>query len=258
MNENKIDKDLFCLNYELIALSDVLIRKKAERWVHGFIDNITENEHLDRYEFLLDKVEGKEILDIACGSGYGTFLLSEKGKAKRVIGVDLDENAIKYGDYKYPSENINRIIADATEFNYSIKFDVVVSFETIEHIPDFRKLINNLYDNLKEGGLLYISTPITLKTNRTPNNPYHVIEWSFTDFQNLFADLFEIKEIYIQNVFIKLKEWKVPSLFQKIKNRIVTDSSVYHIEGKKFEIFTGQYDMNYCSHGYQMLVLEKK
>lgn len=258
MSESKIEKDLFCLNYELTALSDVLIRKKAERWVHGFIDNVTESEHLDRYEFLLNRVEGKEILDIACGSGYGTFLLAERGKAKGVIGVDIDQNAIKYGDYKYPSQKITRITADATEFSYKNKFDVVVSFETIEHVPDFKKLINNLFDNLKKGGLLYISTPITLKTNRTPNNPYHVIEWNFTDFQNLFTELFEIKEVYIQNAFIKLKEWKVPSLFQKIKNRIVKDSSVYNIEGKKFEIFTGQYDMNYCSHGYQMLVLEKK
>lgn len=211
-----LDKEVFCLKFEQNALADLLIRKKAERWVHGFIDKLTEEQHLNRYNFVLDKVEGKNVLDIACGSGYGSYLIAKKGNANKVIGVDLDEDAIVYGNYRYPHVNIERIKSDATTYRNSEKFDVIVSFETIEHIPDYEKYVKNLFENLTNDGVLYISTPITKQTTASPANPFHVIEWSFQDFHNLFKKFFIIKEIYLQDVSVELIEWKVPNLFQKI------------------------------------------
>lgn len=256
-NENN-QNQIFCLNYELKTLSDLLIRKKAERWVYGFMDSLTESEHLDRYKFLLDQVSGKNVLDLACGSGYGSYLLAKDGMAKQVIGIDIDKDAIEYGKIKYPAENIKRLVENGINYKGAEQFDIIVSFETIEHIPDYLSFIDNLYNNLIDGGYLYISTPITLETNKSPKNPYHHIEWSFYDFHKLFIKRFEIEKIFLQNVSIIINEWKVPSFFKKIKNRIIEDKKIYSLKGGNFELYNNQYDMNNCEMGYQMLVLKKK
>jgi 2-polyprenyl-3-methyl-5-hydroxy-6-metoxy-1,4-benzoquinol methylase len=109
-------------------------------------------------------------LDIACGCGYGTFLMAEKG-AESVIGVDLSEDAIRYGNHRYARQNLKRFVADATTFKHDYLFDVIVSFETIEHIPDYSGFIENLYHNLSDNGTLLISTPITKTTTTSPKIP---------------------------------------------------------------------------------------
>lgn len=264
MEENK-EKEIFCLQYELKTLSEIVFKDEAERWVYGFMHKITEEEHLDRYNFVLDKVKNKRVLDIACGSGYGSFLLATKGNAEKVVGVDLDSEAIKYGEYKYPHEKIKRIVADATKFHDSELFDVIVSFETIEHVPDYNLLLENYSNLLKPNGVLFISTPITKETTKTPHNPYHVIEWSFFDFQSLINERFTIKEVYLQNVIIRNKEQYVtPSLpiraYNKLKRTFFSKKYKLpfypseFIKGQKLEKFAGQYDMNNSIKGYQMVV----
>jgi SAM-dependent methyltransferase len=176
-----------------------------------------------------------------------------------VIGVDMDADAIRYGNHRYKNDKIVRHIADATHFTHSIKFDVIVCFETIEHIKDYQGLINNLYNNLNVGGLLLISSPITKITNTNPNNPYHVIEWNFYDFQNLFLEKFKVKEILLQNII--LNRFRMNVIFKVINKvfRYLGFSNLISniVQGKDFEVYTNQYNMNLCDSGYQMLVLEK-
>lgn len=266
--ENNLNKEIFCLQYELKTMSDIVFKNEAERWVNGFMHKTTEEEHLDRYKFILDKVRDKKVLDIACGSGYGSFLLAKEGNAEYVIGVDLDGEAIKYGEYKYPHENIKRIVADATKFSNTELFDAIVSFETIEHVPDYHLLLENFYHLLKKDGVLFISTPITKETTKTPNNPYHIIEWSFFDFQNLINTKYTIQEIYLQNVVLKNKEkYIVPSLPVRFYNKFIRTffpkkyKAPYYppeyIKGEKFEKFNGQYDMEDSIRGYQMIIAKK-
>lgn len=266
--DSKIEKEVFCLQYELKTMSEIFFKDEAERWVYGFMHKTTEVEHLDRYNFLLDKVENKRVLDIACGSGYGSYLLAAKGDANQVVGVDLDSDAIKYGQYKYPHEKIKRFVADATTFNNSELFDVIVSFETIEHIPDYNLLLENFHKLLKKDGVLYISTPIAKETTHKPKNPYHVIEWSFYDFHKQINKWFRIEDIYLQNVVIKnMEQYKIPSFPLRIYNlflRIFFPKSYKEpyfptafIKGKIFEKFINQHEMSECLGGYQMLVVKK-
>ncbi|PJJ64251.1 class I SAM-dependent methyltransferase [Chryseobacterium geocarposphaerae] len=257
MKENNLEEELFCTNFELRNLSDLLVYGKAERWVYGFMLKRYEDEHLNRYLYALQYTSQKKVLDIACGCGYGTFLMAEKG-AESVIGVDLSEDAIRYGNHRYARQNLKRFVADATTFNHDYLFDIIVSFETIEHIPDYSGFIENLYRNLSDNGTLLISTPITKTTTTSPQNPYHMIEWNFYDFQNLFKDKFDIVEIMIQEVLIqeesKRKEYNIKN---RILNRI-SKENLKTIKGKSIEKFTGQYNMNQCKEGYQILVLKKK
>lgn len=255
-----IEDELFCLRFELETLSNKVNFNKSERWVKGFIGEATEYAHLDRYKFVSNFVKDKSILDIACGSGYGTFLIREIGKAKKVMGVDLDEDAVKYGNIKYPKNNVERVVADATTFKGTEKFDCIVSFETIEHIPDYMKLIENLHDNLKEDGELYISTPITSVTNKTPENPYHVIEWNFFDFHKIFASKFKIENIYTQNIRIKPDEIKKYTLIDRVIYKIFNSYPVSLPQIKKngiHEYIENELDLNNCEFGYQILKLKR-
>lgn len=258
MRENNIEEELFCTNFELRNLSDLLVYGKAERWVYGFMLKKYEDEHIDRYKYALNYTKGKKVLDIACGCGYGTYLLATQGEAHSIIGVDLSDDAVRYGNYRYPHHNLKRLVEDGVKYKNEYPFDVIVSFETIEHVPNYIDFIDNLYNNLSIEGVLLISTPITKITNTKPNNPFHVIEWNFYDFHKLFVDKFEIVEIMLQQIKIsgerKRKEY---TLKNRILNRI-SPEKVLNINGKDFEQFTNQYDMNLCNEGYQLLVLKKK
>lgn len=263
-----MEEELFCLNYELKNLSDLLFFDKAERWIKGMMYASTEKEHLDRYKFAQNYTLGKRVLDMACGSGYGSFLIATEGKADMVIGVDLDRDAIRYGNHRYASSNVERYVADATQFRAEEKFEVILSFETIEHVPDYELLLKNYARNLKEDGFLLISTPINKVTTSDLKNPYHVIEWSFFDFHKLIEKYFSIEEIYLQNiisekkiipkkvdVLTKIKFKFRPDLkenfFKKIAKQAITN-------GSEFEKYTNQYEDSKIYDGYQLLVVKNR
>lgn len=266
--KNNLEEEIFCLKYELAALSASVFQNKAERWINGFIGVVTEKEHLDRYLFAKNLVEGKRVLDMACGSGLGSFLLATKGNAKEVIGVDLDADSIRYGKYRYPATNVSRIAADATTFKDDGLFDVIISFETIEHISNFEDFLENVSSNLKKDGTLIISTPTNEKTTDKVPNPYHVIEWSFKDFHQLIKKHnFNIQEIYVQNLILKNDiEKKNVGLLDKIKFKLRPDLERQFYKkiekqsisyGKDFEKFENQYNIDTIINGYQILIAKK-
>lgn len=263
MDITELEEKLYCLNFEHQSLRDWVINKKAERWVRGNIDPITENHHLERYNYACQFTNNKNVLDIAGGAGYGTYLIGTIGKAKHVTAVDIDNSAIKYGDLKYPAENISRVYSDGTQFTTTKKFDLIVSFETIEHIENFEKFIDNLHDLLKDDGELIISTPINKVTTKDLINPYHFIEWSFYDFHKLFTGKFDIQEIHVQSLMIENLIYKlIPSIIRKpinligrlFFNKILIDKSY---NTNSFEKYTSQYEMKNCINGYQVLKLKK-
>lgn len=258
----RLEEEIFCLKFELRTISDVLLFQKAERWVKGFVHQSTERAHLERYEFVTKYVEEKSVLDIACGSGYGSYIIKHNGRADKVVGVDLDENAIRYGNYRYNNDDISRVVADATNFRGSDKFDVIISFETIEHILDYEKLLWNFSENLKDDGVLLISTPISQQTTTQPKNPYHIIEWSFTDFQKLIRNSnFRIKEIYLQNALCRKEKQNEFTTFMKtlfklfpikkvelLKEKYTKNQGIQLYEPKPKENIIG---------GYQIIIAEK-
>lgn len=254
-NRLSIEEQLFCLQYEFNTLSEYITKGHVERWVPNCVPEKVENEHLERYKYAYLHSQNKTVLDIAGGSGYGTFLLATKGNAKEVHSVDLDETAVKYGNLKYNHAVIKRELGNAIHYTKENYYDLVVSFETIEHLDDYKAFLNNIHKSLLKNGELIISTPIVLNTTTQNNNKYHTIEWSFLDFQNLLRERFEIKEIYVQSVFLKsdLKD----TLFSKIKRKFFNQA---YVERKKslFEKYTGQYNSNEIVAGYQLVHCVKK
>ena len=130
-------------------------------------------EHMAHYIFASQFVKGKIVLDIASGTGYGAHYLARKG-AKKVVGVDNSSQAIEYSHKLYSAENVEFMIGDARKIPSGINtFDVVVSFETIEHFNEQEAFIREVKRVLKKDGILIISTPNSYVY--PPGNIWHVI-----------------------------------------------------------------------------------
>jgi len=167
--------------------------------------NILLRKHISRYEFASRYVKNMIVLDIACGTGYGTALLANAG-AKKVIGVDISKDAINFSKRTYQNSIIEFIVGDALNLRLSENVDIVVSFETIEHLEDPEKFLKNVINHLKQNGRFIVSTPIrkygTISTK--PKNPFHLREWNENEFISLLSKYFRFYEIYYQYDFSKL------------------------------------------------------
>jgi SAM-dependent methyltransferase len=153
--------------------------------------------HEQRYTFALPYCEGRRVLDAACGVGYGSALLASR--AREVVALDLSEAAIEYARQRYPAPNVEFRVADLDEPGLAPDdFDVVVSFETIEHVPDRERYLRHVATTLRPDGLYVVSTPRVDETTESPANPFHYVEYSAADFEALLGRYFGSVELYGQ------------------------------------------------------------
>lgn len=156
----------------------------------------TEPSHLARYQFTLNFINNNDhVLDIPCGSGYGSNLLSTK--AKEVTGMDIHSGAIQHANEFFHNDKINFLVADMQNlkkyFTNTEKFDLIVSFEGIEHIIEQSKFLADVSKLLNKNGHLIISTP------RKPHgSPYHTVEFSLESFREILSKDFIIEKIFGQ------------------------------------------------------------
>jgi ubiquinone/menaquinone biosynthesis C-methylase UbiE len=100
---------------------------------HPEIKEFWSIEHLHRYKVIQNICKSRIILDVACGEGYGSSILSEV--ASCVYGVDISKEAIKHASNKYSNKKIKFIHANGENLPFDNNFfDIIVSFETIEHL----------------------------------------------------------------------------------------------------------------------------
>ena len=142
--------------------------------------------HYERYftclEILGHLGKDEKWLDCACGTGYGTNLLSNF--CQNVIGYDIDEEAVIYASIEYGSQRV-KFTNSLSDLEYLC--DVVFSVETIEHMSESegQRFLTTLNNSLKQDGTLVITTPILKKTNHQPSNKYHILEYSDEHFRRL-------------------------------------------------------------------------
>lgn len=174
----------------------------GERFVLGKAEGEIETEHLHRYNAVLELVSGKNVLDIACGEGFGTAVLARK--AANVWGVDISDEAVSYARGKYNRYNLNYKQGSVESLDFeNDHFDIVISFETIEHVEESiqDKFLKEASRVLKKDGILVISTPDKYLYTDIPNhwNPYHVKEFYFSEYKDFLEKQFKYVEFYNQN-----------------------------------------------------------
>lgn len=167
-------------------------------------------EHLHRYLFARHFIEDKNVLDLACGEGYGSFLLSQK--AKMVVGIDIDKNAIEHAKNKYSKNNLTYLEASFFEVPCrSMSFDIIVCFEAIEHVNNHSDLLREIIRLLSPDGFLLISTPnrIEYSDKLQYSNPFHCNELNFDEFDCLLKKFFQNIYYYGQKVATGSTIWKL-------------------------------------------------
>lgn len=149
-------------------------------------------EHLHRYAFASRFSKGKKVLDLGSGEGYGCNLLANE--AESVIGVDANTKAIHQAKKTYPRRNLSFIQGSVTDLPIKDNgaFDLIICYETIEHVEEHQAVMREVKRLLKEDGLFIISSPNKKVYSDLPerSNPFHKKELYFNEFRKLLDDHF--------------------------------------------------------------------
>lgn len=152
--------------------------------------------HIASYRLAESYCRGKRVLDLGCGSGYGTARIAKV--ASHVQGVDVSEEAVAYARQRYPAANLafDRIHADSALPFGDKTFDVVLSFQVIEHVSDDARYLAEAARVLADGGRLVLITPDRLHRllpAQRPWNRWHLREYGMSDLQHLVSGSFNIE-----------------------------------------------------------------
>ena len=153
---------------------------------------ITHLMHQSDYERAQKLVVGKIVLDLGCNSGYGTHMLSQT--SNRVTGADVSPEAIETAITQYHRDNLSFQLIDGISLPFeAASFDVICSFQVVEHIADYDAYFSEIHRVLKPDGILLLTTPnaaIRVKSGAKPWNPFHVHEFRGDEFEKFLQNYF--------------------------------------------------------------------
>ncbi|WP_170334011.1 glycoside hydrolase family 99-like domain-containing protein [Ruegeria arenilitoris] len=188
------------------------------------LQRVAEIEQLHRYQLARSLATGLDVLDIACGEGHGTDAIA--ANAKSVVGVDISEPAVRHAKLHYRDPNLSFHVGSATDIPLpDDSVDMVTSFETIEHLEEYDRMMQELQRVLRPGGLLLISSPNKLENpgKSLGDSPLHGKELS-TD------ELVELVDGYFSNTCHYGQRLSTASLIandQSAAFRVLADSDIH-------------------------------
>jgi SAM-dependent methyltransferase len=158
-------------------------------------ENYWFQRHVAVYRWIAERCGGLDVVDMACGEGYGTDLLARR--AATVTGVDANPEAHDHARLKYSRPGV-RFVRDLVE-SYEAPCDAVVFLQTIEHVERPQEVLDHFRGMLRPGGTAYVSTPNVL-TLAPPgaersDNPWHLREYRAQEFRDLCRRSFESVEL---------------------------------------------------------------
>jgi len=172
----------------------------GERVIPGQVNDELWAEHVSRYALAARFAPGRRVLDLGCGTGYGTADLARV--ASTVVGVDLAPDAIDYALLNFPSARFLQCSATSVPFPPA-SFDLVTAFEVIEHLRDWRSLLAEAQRVLDPKGILIVSTPNAryYAESRAASgpNPFHEHEFEFGEFRSALGEFFPHVQIFFQD-----------------------------------------------------------
>jgi len=186
----------------------------GERFVPGIAGEIA-HEHWHRYAFARRYAAGKRVLDVACGEGYGSALLA--GVAGAVTGIDIDAGAIAHARQSYAAlANISFAEGSASMLPLAdASVDVVVSFETVEHLPraEQPRMLAEIARVLAADGVLVMSAPnpVEYSAARNYRNPFHLHEPDRAELAALVGGAFPFQRWFRQRRYFGSAVWSEAS-----------------------------------------------
>jgi ubiquinone/menaquinone biosynthesis C-methylase UbiE len=165
-------------------------------------DNPWWGEHVHRYTEALSCISNSnKILDIACGNGFGSYMLSKKTN-EIVIGADISKETVSLCEAKFINiPNLKFKVVDGTNMPFDDNcFDTIISFETIEHTTHYKAMLVEFNRVLKKDGVAIISTPNIIINSPTGVvlNPYHTQEFNYNELENILNSTFNNVKIFGQ------------------------------------------------------------
>jgi 2-polyprenyl-3-methyl-5-hydroxy-6-metoxy-1,4-benzoquinol methylase len=176
--------------------------------------------HLSRYHWarlVLQAYRPKSVLDIACGVGYGSYILATGMPQTSVTGVDYDHRAINHANQQYINPNLSYRLGNLVTWKFGPEFesepmgiyDAVVSFDTIEHLDHREIALIRLTENLSDNGMLLLSTPCGHEeTLLYPDQPHHTIEYSYHDLTKLLRRFFQTVHLPEDGTLPQMDFWE--------------------------------------------------
>ncbi|MEO6078056.1 MAG: class I SAM-dependent methyltransferase, partial [Candidatus Andersenbacteria bacterium] len=178
--------------------------------------------HMDRYIFAKKFIQNKSVLDIACGSGYGTSYLAQF--ASSVTGADIDPAIITYCKEHYKKKNLDfqTISSSNPEPHFISLFDAIISFETLEHADNGTVFLKNILSYLRPGGILILSTPNNFNNIHPPKNRFHVYEYNILELKHLIEKLAPSADIQLFGQFPSNARKMSPRVKQSLLHTIIS------------------------------------
>ena len=150
-------------------------------------------DHWSRYEWAAGYTAGKRVLDVACGCGYGTALLARRAGV-RATGLDINQEAVAWARHHFGREADFETVDRAPWPLADASFDLVVSIETLEHVPRPEEFLAEVHRVLSPQGTLILSTPCNETEERfNPGNPFHLREYTWQELAEVLAPRFAIE-----------------------------------------------------------------
>jgi len=174
----------------------------GERVIPGQVHDNLWSEHVARYAFARRYSEGRRVLDAGCGTGYGAAELAQT--AAEVIGLDVSEEAIDYARAHYPLPGLRFIVSSCSAIPFpENSFDLIVAFEVIEHLSDFRAFLEECARTITHEGLFIVSSPnkryyAESRAKEGPN-PFHEHEFEAEEFVAELNRVFPNVRLLLQN-----------------------------------------------------------
>jgi len=181
---------------EMSKTSERLVPDKMQKREN---DRVMYLRHVFAYEYAKNSITcDSSILDLGCGEGYGTSILSTY--FVNVIGLEVEENAVKHAIEQYQSNNCCFRVYDGRIVPFENEsFDGVTSFQVIEHVKDYVGYVREAWRVLKPGGLLILTTPnreLRLEIGQKPWNRFHLREYDAMELQAVLKKAFSDVKVY--------------------------------------------------------------
>jgi ubiquinone/menaquinone biosynthesis C-methylase UbiE len=174
----------------------------GERVIPGQVNDDLWSEHLARYAFARRFAEGRRVLDAGSGTGYGAAELSQS--AASVVGLEIDHDAVEYSRSNYPLQNLSFEVGSCMAIPFAAQsFELIVAFEVIEHLADYRRFVDECARILTPQGLFIVSSPnrtyYESTRAQTGPNPFHVHEFEPEEFHRELSRCFPQVQLLLQN-----------------------------------------------------------